>query len=156
MKSVRIRALSILLLSYFLDTPDLYCWSQVPWNTSIPGFWGEIQCHSQERQLAFRLEMTQELHTSLLLTFHCPIRPCGFTLPAEEVGKLVPECICVQEGVNEFGGGAMKFGGDNRFRGIQLIIHIFWGEPKLPFKIIFLIRNGIFSWLLKAATARKV
>lgn len=68
------RALSILLLSYFPGySPDLYCWSQVPWNTSIPGFWRGNTEPQPGKAACLQLEMTLELHISLLLTFHCPI-----------------------------------------------------------------------------------
>ena len=165
-------ALSILLLSHSLGcSPDLHGWIQVPWNISSPGFWKGNTEPQPGKAACLRLEMTPELHISLLLTFHCPVlghviissvqslsrvrlfatpwiaarqaslsvtisqsslkltsiksvmpsshlilcRPLFLLppippsirsyLPAEEVGKLVSECKCAQEGENEFRGG---------------------------------------------------
>ena len=67
-------ALSILLLSHSLGcSPDLHGWIQVPWNISSPGFWKGNTEPQSGKAACLRLEMTPELHISLLLTFHCPV-----------------------------------------------------------------------------------
>lgn len=64
----------------------------------------ETQSHSQERQRAFSWRWPRSY------TYHfCSHSTALFLvmrsyLPAEEVGKLVSECQCAQEGENEFGG----------------------------------------------------
>lgn len=85
----------------------------------------------------------------MTISAHISLPSAKSQLSAKEVGEVVSECTCAQEGVN-WGGQSNGVYGKRTVDLEDITNNLPLWESELPFKpISYLIRDEIFSWLTK-------